>query len=126
MSGFLFIVAGVVSLLLPCVVIWLAWPTRRGATLLKASAAILAPLGLLSLYLVYQYSFGRWILLPKSSLVPHALAGLIFVAFMGITLITSTAPAWAKIAVGAFASVGWLVLWFVTTLFTLCGLGDCI
>ena len=115
---------------LPLLCVWLAiqflWPVPRKRIVVRVLFVALAPLVMLSGYLVFEYHTWRWNIFPYGSLVPFALAAILFLIGLSLLLWKEAAPLLAKIALVVASTIGWAVLCFGTALFTACAMGDCL
>ena len=107
-------------------VVRVAWPSPRGTIARRLAFVSVAPLVLLSSYLVFEYRTWRWSIFPYGSPHPHAIAGAVFITGLVVIMVRATAPIGVKIVVASVVAVAWAALWFTTALFTACVMGDCL
>lgn len=103
-----------------------AYPAPRWEFGVQLMSVAVIPLVALCLYLFWEYRTWRWSAFPYGSLIPHAIAAALFLAGLGVILYRSSAPLYAKVIVGLVALVGWIALWFFSSLVTSCAMGDCL
>jgi hypothetical protein len=118
--------ASALSAALLVVSFFVLWPPPRASIVIRTTLAIVIPIVLMSLYLIFAYRTWNWGVLGYGSAVPWVLAGLLSAVMLWRVLFRAPAPVLAKVVTGVLGCVSWLFLSVTAGLEIACRSGDCL